>query len=148
MRKHVLTYAVVSVLITVWAVATSSLQTAAKETDALQARLEGQATVWGYYRWNRSDERYFVNVAAVERLGVGRYKVLFAEPFADHQYVILANNTAGFVQVSQNTKESVMLLSRDQKGQPADAEVFFQVTADADQMRQTEIRVGPLDHAR
>ena len=89
MRKYVMAFAVLSVIVTVWAVSASSRQPAAGETDALQPCAEAEATVWGYYRWNRSDQRYFVNVASVERLGVGRYRVAFTRPFKNHQYVIL-----------------------------------------------------------
>ena len=37
----------------------------------------------------------------------------------------LANNTAGFVRITQNARESVVLLSYSQDGQLEDAEVFF-----------------------
>jgi len=81
--------------------------------------------VLAYYRWNRSDERYLVNVERVERLGVGTYRITFARPFRNEQYVALASNTAGFVRLTKNRKDSIVLMSYDHLGRLEDAEVSF-----------------------
>jgi len=90
-----------------------------------KARALDRRVVETYYRWNRPDDYNRHNVKGIDRTGEGVYIIHFLEPFENNLYISVANNTAGFVHITENKSGSVKLKSFDHKGNLVDAEVFF-----------------------
>ena len=90
-----------------------------------KARALNRRVVETYYRWNQPDHFNRHNVSGVDRVGTGQYVIHFAKPFANNFYVALASNTAGFVMLTENKRESIKLKSYNPSGRLEDAEVFF-----------------------
>lgn len=90
------------------------------ETRVLNRRL-----VELYYRKDHPIDSTRYNISGVDHLGKGHYRVHFITPFSDRSYIALANNTAGYVQITKNEKGSIDLISYNIENEREDAEIFF-----------------------
>lgn len=95
------------------------------KADIEHTRVLNRRVVETYYRPDKPNHFNRHNVKGIDKLKTGRYRVHLAEPFKNNLYIAVASNTAGFVRLTRNTKESIDLVSYSSSGQEIDAEVFF-----------------------
>jgi hypothetical protein len=59
-----------------------------------------------------------------------QYIVDFEKPFKSRGYIVVATSTAGYIQIKNNYKRSVRIMSFNRAGNPEDAEVFLAIFGD------------------
>ena len=70
------------------------------------------------------------NIAKVEKLAAGHYKVTFAKPFLSNHYACTVSSMSGFAHLTSNGAESISLVIQNAAGAYLDVEFSLIVFAD------------------